>query len=290
MPEEGSWPPRISLFHIVAAIVVASAVFIGYFLATLPPASTGPPDTAEMGDVVEVDYIGFFDDGRVFDTSIEEVAKDDAAYPKALSFQLRDTYRPLEFLIGGQETPVIKGFEEGIIGMREGEVRVIEVPPEKGYGLADPTKIEVRPLLEELTQYEVLAVADFEEIFDRSPEQGMVFRHPRWTWNVTVITLEEDFVTLMHLPEQGMVIRPYGAWEAKVVEVDSSANEGLGRIAVLHLLDEDHVNAVQAEDERGTFRVVDVDLEKGTYTVDYNREVVGRTLFFRVWLLEITRF
>ncbi|MFQ5838034.1 MAG: FKBP-type peptidyl-prolyl cis-trans isomerase [Thermoplasmata archaeon] len=290
MAEERSWPPRISLFQVVIAIVVVSAILIGYFVATLPRAPSGPLDTAQLGDVVQVDYVGYFEDGRVFDTSIAAVAEDDAGYPKALSFTLRDTYRPLEFLIGGTETPVIEGFEEGIIGMREGEVKLIEVPPEKGYGLSDPSQIEVRPILVELTVFETLTVDDFEQRFEAGPVQGMIVRHPLWGWNVTVMTLQPDFVTIMHLPEQGMIVKPYGTWEAKVVEVDSSANEGAGRIAVRHLLDRGHIDNVQGEDDGGTFRVVDVDLVNGTYTVDYNREVVGRTLIFQVELLKLTRF
>jgi FKBP-type peptidyl-prolyl cis-trans isomerase 2 len=289
MPEEGSWPPRISLFHVITAIVVASAIFIGYFVATLPPGPQPPPDMAQPGDTVEVDYIGYFEDGRVFDTTIEEVAEDDAGYPKALSFEDRLSYRPLVLQIGATERPVIPGFEEGIIGMRVGEVRVIEIPPEKAYGPSDPSQIEVRPLFVELTQFETLTVSDFEKRFERTPVDGMILREPFWGWNVTVVALDSDFVTIMHLAEEGMLVEPYGAWQARVAEVDSSANEGLGRIAVLHLLDEDDIDNLKSEDDKGTFRIVDVDLARGTYTVDYNREVVGRTLFFWVELISITR-
>ena len=40
---------------------------------------------------------------------------------------------PLEFTIGAGET--IKGFNDGVIGMKAGETKTIEVSPENGYGV-----------------------------------------------------------------------------------------------------------------------------------------------------------
>ncbi len=238
---------------------------------------------------MELDYIGYFQDGRVFDTSVESVANDNASYPKAVTFLPKSSYSPLFFKVGQIPAAVIKGFEEGVLGMKEGETRVIEIPPEKGYGAPDPTKIEFRPLVVELPQVETLTTAAFLERFKLNPGIGLVVKDPLWNWNATVTTLSQDFVTIMHLPEQGMTIRPYGAWEARVLQVDSSANAGLGRVVVRHLLDVSDVNTVKATDGGGTFRVIAVDVAAGTYTVDYNREVVGKTLYFWLNLLVIVR-
>ncbi|MEF8874288.1 MAG: FKBP-type peptidyl-prolyl cis-trans isomerase [Candidatus Thermoplasmatota archaeon] len=80
----------------------------------------------EEGDLVEVDYIGRFEDGTVFDSSIEEEAKESKFYDEE-----RD-YGPLEFTVG--EGQVIPGFEEGVIDMEVGDEKEIEIPPEKAYG------------------------------------------------------------------------------------------------------------------------------------------------------------
>ncbi len=80
----------------------------------------------EEGDRVEVDYVGRFEDGTVFDSSIEEVAKESKFYDKK-----RD-YGPLGFTVGAGQ--VIPGFEEGVKGMEVGEKKEIEIPPEKAYG------------------------------------------------------------------------------------------------------------------------------------------------------------
>ena len=74
---------------------------------------------AEAGDRVYVHYTGTFDDGTVFDSSVGK--------------------EPLDFVVGAGQ--MIKGFDVAVVGMREGESKVVEIPPEDGYGYADPTKI-----------------------------------------------------------------------------------------------------------------------------------------------------
>ncbi len=68
--------------------------------------------TAQNGDKVIVQYIGKLEDGTIFDTTVGG--------------------DPFEFTIGANE--VIKGFEDGIIGMEEGEKKVVKVEPDKAFG------------------------------------------------------------------------------------------------------------------------------------------------------------
>ena len=68
--------------------------------------------TAKNGDKVVVQYIGKLEDGTIFDTTVGQ--------------------DPFEFTIG--ENEVIPGFEEAIIGMEEGERKVVIVKPDKAFG------------------------------------------------------------------------------------------------------------------------------------------------------------
>ena len=142
---------------------------------------------------------------------------------------------------------------------------------------------------EELTQFETFSRADFVAQFQFEPAAGLTFAHPAWQWATRVVEASDDFVTVMHLPEEGFVLPVLEAWDARVLVVDTSANAGLGRIVVMHLLDSRHIDNVKAEDDQGTFRIVDVNPGAETYTVDYNEEVVGQTLIFRMELLSIDR-
>lgn len=291
MAEDAGPRTRINPFQIVVALVVVSAVFLGYVLATRPSAPPPAGLRVQVGDSVSVDYIGFFEDGRVFDTSFQAVAQDNASYPKAVSFEFRGNYGPLQFSVpgAGEEGTVIQGVAEGVLGLQEGQTRLVEVPAEKGYGSPDPSLIETRPLVVELRQRETLRVAEFVNRFGANPEAGLTVADPFWTWNVTVLSLATDFVTFLHVPEVGSTVDPYGGWKVEVEDVDSSANGGVGVVVLRHLLDPASANNVKGSDAEGDFRIVAVNPSEGTYTVDYNPEVVGRTLFFELTVVRITR-
>lgn len=73
----------------------------------------GSGQLTESGDVVSAHYVGRLLSGEVFDSS-------------------RERGEPIKFTLGvGQ---VIRGWDEGLLGMREGGRRVITIAPDYGYG------------------------------------------------------------------------------------------------------------------------------------------------------------
>jgi len=68
---------------------------------------------AKEGSHVRVHYTGWLTNGKKFDSSI-------------------DAGKPFDFTIGNGE--VIKGWEEGVTGMRVGGKRQLRIPPALGYG------------------------------------------------------------------------------------------------------------------------------------------------------------
>ena len=75
--------------------------------------AVGEGREAKRGDTVFVHYTGTLQDGSKFDSS-------------------RDRGQPLQFSLGGGQ--VIKGWDEGIAGMKVGGKRTLVIPPELGYG------------------------------------------------------------------------------------------------------------------------------------------------------------
>lgn len=71
---------------------------------------------AESGKRVVVHYTGRFSDGRIFDSS-------------------SNRNEPFQFILGNGD--VIRGWDEGIQGMRVGGKRILTVPPDYGYGMQD---------------------------------------------------------------------------------------------------------------------------------------------------------
>jgi FKBP-type peptidyl-prolyl cis-trans isomerase len=114
--------------------------------------AAGEPMTAQPGDVVMTHYTGRFENGQVFDTSLR---------PTTVG---RFTFvRPFVFKLG--EGQVIKGWDEGIAGMKVGEKRTMVIPPELAYGKTGAGGGVIPPDTTLVFEVELLGVW-------RQPEEG----------------------------------------------------------------------------------------------------------------------
>jgi len=73
----------------------------------------GAGATATKGQTVSVHYTGWLIDGEKFDSS-------------------KDRNDPFQFLLGAGR--VIRGWDEGVQGMKVGGTRRLTIPPQLGYG------------------------------------------------------------------------------------------------------------------------------------------------------------
>jgi FKBP-type peptidyl-prolyl cis-trans isomerase len=73
----------------------------------------GTGEAAKDGDHVKVHYTGWLTSGKKFDSSV-------------------DAHQPFELTLGKGE--VIKGWDEGIAGMKVGGKRQLKIPPDLAYG------------------------------------------------------------------------------------------------------------------------------------------------------------
>src|SRR2546421_10041723 len=94
------------------------------FKTQIKELKTGTGPAAKAGDNVSVHYTGTLTDGTKFDSS-------------------RDRGQPLDFEIG---TPrIIKGWNEGIKGMKVGGRRKLTIPPDMGYGAEEAPGGKIPP-------------------------------------------------------------------------------------------------------------------------------------------------
>ena len=278
-----------TFWSFVGVLVLVIAILAVYFVYVIPKFGH-PPLRAQSGDQVKVDYVGRFEDGFVFDTSLASVAEDNASYTKAFSFGWRNSWQPLSFAIGAVPLAVIQGFDVGVQGLAVGDAKTIVVPPNLGYGLSDPTKILVKPLLEPVPVRVTMNESAFTNTYKTQPVSGANVTDPFWSWPAYV-SVSGSIVTVTNSPVPGQMVHPYGGWAARVDSVDDGADNGTGRIVVHHLLDTSAVDRVGQKTASGTvvFVVTAVDLAAGTYTVNYNNPVKGRNLVFEVTMVAITR-
>lgn len=87
--------------------------------------------TVESMDHLFVDYVGYLEDGRIFDTSVESVANSDV--PKTDDFSVRGSYSQFDFTHDNEPRDVIPGFDNGVFGMEMDQTKVIVVPKDQGY-------------------------------------------------------------------------------------------------------------------------------------------------------------
>jgi FKBP-type peptidyl-prolyl cis-trans isomerase len=80
----------------------------------------GTGATAQTGDTVSVYYTGWLADGTKFDSSL-------------------DRGQTLDFTLGAGK--VIAGWDEGVVGMKVGGIRLLVIPPSLGYGATQYSSI-----------------------------------------------------------------------------------------------------------------------------------------------------
>lgn len=73
----------------------------------------GEGDPIEEGDLLEIFYAGFLEDGTLFDSTVRD---------------------PAPFLFQTASGQAIPGIEEGVAGMKVGEERILVIPPDLGFG------------------------------------------------------------------------------------------------------------------------------------------------------------
>lgn len=100
---------------IVTSLVIIGVVFgVGYFFINK---NKSMEKIAKNGDVLVMNYTGSLQDGTVFDSNVD---------PKFNHVQ------PFEFKLGAGM--VIAGWDEGLVGMKVGEKKTLNIAPEKAYG------------------------------------------------------------------------------------------------------------------------------------------------------------
>lgn len=222
------------------------------------------PVFAGIGDFVSVNYIGKVD-GHVFDTSYEDVAKDDKI-PKVSGFQQRSKYFPLEFTVGSRM--MVPGFEEALVGMKVGEEKTVTVLPEKGYGFRDESLVTNESRAAVNPRIMQMPLEDFREKTGLEPLVNLPFKFKYW--EAEVLNFSNDTVTVLNKPVNG-----------------STVQTGIGPATVT--VNETHISLRLMPVINGTVKApygpaVVVSIGDDFVTLDYNHPLAGKTLTYKIKL------
>jgi FKBP-type peptidyl-prolyl cis-trans isomerase 2 len=294
----------------IGAVVVAILMVGGLALLTWWDERDDDDDKEEEillvreGDEVSVDYTGRFlgsggELGPIFDTSIPEDARNDSL-PKSKSFQEKPTYDDLTFTVGSGQ--MIAGFDKGVLGMSVGSVKYITVEPEDGYGLMKPELILDIQSKSSIPLQDEVDREDFVKMFPNiDPEVQDSFIHPFWGWEIKVVDFDPATVTILNQP---IYLEKYGnfPWNVTVTDISTSRN----LVQLSHNIEEINISVpveflemsliypdwAGSAIEAGADEQIQegyVTTVGGIITIDFNREVVGKTLVFKVIMNDIKR-
>ncbi len=267
--------------------------------------------TVKKGDNISVNYVGSYENGTVFDTSIESVAKANNIFTPGA------TYEPYNFSVGKTPSEAIEGFDEGVIGMKVGETRKLTIPPEKAYPI-NPNKIQVKPIIENISTITVIPreisvpVSQFDQVFGPNHSLGDTVQIPDSNINIT-ITNKTSEITLKYDLSMGSKIWSKNApWNETVIKIDDKnisikpdlkINETVQlpnlpyNTTVVDMNDENITlrhnpipeTTAELPDMFGQMVPTKIRFNETSIIMDQNSEIAGKTLIFNVTLVSINK-
>jgi FKBP-type peptidyl-prolyl cis-trans isomerase 2 len=185
---------KLAAILLVIVIVGSISVFLTVtygedILNALSGKKTGEKVIA-LGDCADVNYIGRYTNQTIFDTSYANIANESGIYNS------NNPYAPLKIFVSTNESKsppegyddylsgYIEGLIEGLVGLKEGQTSVIDIPPGKAYG-----------------NYSRLAIGD---VFSTKSLTASDFLNYQLNQTVEVLNLTDESITLKWINVQDL--------------------------------------------------------------------------------------
>lgn len=171
-------------------------------LACLLLACSGP--VVEYGDYVLVLYTGKYQNGTVFDSNDPNLAE---------QFPGRT---PLAVRIGSGT--VVRGFENALLGMKEGETKNVNLDAKEAYGTYDASLIahvpkeQVIPLLLIINRDVVVPLSELQQA--QSAELGMILETDNFFYNITQLNTTHASLYIVNTTQDPIDLGP---WTSKLI-------------------------------------------------------------------------
>lgn len=287
---------------VMAIFIVVLLVASTSLAVVLSFGGSGSVKSVANGDTATVNYTGYVDiqgQRKIFDTSQWDKVVDNITYPKVAWFTARAQtgYTTYSFVEGRNQ--VIVGFDQGVLGMTEGQTKEVTISPEQGYGTMDKAKLTNFSLVQTSPVFVNSTISAFKTKFTATPAVGLTITDPVYKWNVTVLSVDtpSDKVVYQNSPTLNGAYHIYGSsaanviagWDIKVNSIDSTANGGEGLLSFTHQLNNSDSWNVRGYIGTTMFVVIDIDTAAGTAVRNSNDPLKGQTLIFEITLITIKK-
>ena len=225
----------------------------------------------KAGDVVKVDYTGYTEDEKIFDTSIKEIGEKNSLDKKE--------YKPFEFKVGSGQ--VIPGFDKGVLGMKVGETKKIELSPKDAYGIRKE-ELVIKDNKRELKIKKVLEIniGAFKRAVNKEPVLNDVVQTETLPWKVKIIKIQNDKVFVENLLTKGEnVVLPGTSWDSKITDLKN------GEFIIMQ--NPKVGDSVAFPTQQGFIAGGVTNVDEIYYEIDSNPPLAGKRLIFDVTLLSI---
>jgi FKBP-type peptidyl-prolyl cis-trans isomerase 2 len=228
------------------------------------------PRVVEYGDNVSVNYV-LVVDGKVVDTNIESVARENAIYSPF------GNYRPLTFKVLLGQKELLPAFVKATVGMKINETKQVVISPRDGYGEYNDSLVYNVSRYYNKSFYEKIPLSYFKSK-NITVENGTSFDTE--IGKVFIVDYDNESATIMYLFQVG----------------DSFDLNGFHQVVVA-IANETYTIMFDVR-ENGTYKTISpktgqpvrlrvTKLENDTFTVDENHPLAGKTLYFNITVVDI---
>jgi len=255
------------------------------------------------GDSVDVNYTGKFLNGTVFDTNIEEVAKQWGLYNESQIYEPAKVFVDPNYEFYPPEgyenysNSFIPGFLEGLVGMKESNTKEITIPPEDGYGIWNESMAEMfgmgayplESVIEsEISENKTALVGSFPDlnltegaIFD----YGEVAFEQKGVLNAIIKNVTDENVTYKLIPDNGSsVMLPFFNWTIVfIVENDT-------HFTMRSIIEEGHIFSIDSFYGSMHFKVISVNETHARLAMNIDApevRFIGATLVFELEAVKV---
>src|SRR5574342_723250 len=173
---------------------------------TLTPA----PEGTTFGDLVSINYVLLLENGTVVDTN-------DAAL--AEQYGIKNYVKgPFTFVLG--QSGKVKGFDDALLGMQEGEHKESTIEPSEKVITFEVNKTKAVNRFITINRKQVFPLTAFERHFGKKPVKNDVVKSADFVFKYKVLNVtNESVITDMVLKEGESYVLPNTYWNSSVVKL-----------------------------------------------------------------------